>query len=130
MYICRFAKCVTFLFVDTVRVLRLRHWAQTRNTPQQLLLIKQGFTCQAEKSPTLRRFSIVPGHGVPSTSEKPLRCSLWFYPGLCLILSFVLPFFWLPLLTCLRPGSDYRIFKILTDFEIGLHYTHKENLHR
>ena len=29
---------MTFLFIDMVRVLRLRHWAQMMSTPQQLLL--------------------------------------------------------------------------------------------
>lgn len=29
-----------------------------------------------------------------------------------------------------KPGSDHRRFKILTDFEIGLHQAHKEKLHR
>ncbi len=31
---------------------------------------------------------------------------------------------------CLMPGSHYRIFKILTDYEIWLQHTHKENLRR
>ena len=35
---CCFAKCVTFLFLDIVRVVRLRRWAQMKNTHKQLFL--------------------------------------------------------------------------------------------
>ena len=33
---------MTFLFIDMVRVLRLRHWAQRKSTPQQQARVDEG----------------------------------------------------------------------------------------